>query len=154
MKLARNFTLQELTHSATAVVHRIDNTPPPAIVDELRVTAAMLQRIRDFLTELRGRDTPLRDISGYRCLQVNRLVGSSDTSDHVRGMAADFETVGMTPYEVCRALVPHMDDFGISQLINEKSWVHVGRRMPEKLINRVITIDHHGTRPGIVQVRR
>lgn len=153
MKLAPNFTLQELTYSAAAVRNRLDNTPPEAVVEELRLTAALLQRIRNYLTELRDRDTPLRDISGYRSLAVNRLVGSSDTSDHVKGMAADFEAVGMTPFEVCCALLPKMDEFGIGQLINEKTWVHVGRRMPSKLINRVITIDDHGTRSGIVRVR-
>lgn len=153
MNLTRNFTLKELTYSATAVRDGLDNTPSVGIIAELQLTANMLQKIRDYLTELRGRDTPMFDISGYRALKVNRAVGSSDTSDHVKGMAADFKAVGLTPYEVCRALAPKMAELGIGQLINELTWVHVGRPVPSKAVNRVITIDGHGTRPGIVQVR-
>lgn len=153
MSLTKNFTLAELTHSAKALSLGLDNTPSAKIIDELRLTAAMLQRIRDYLSVLRGQDTPLSGISGYRAPAVNRAVGSSDTSDHVRGMAADFKAAGMTPYEVCQALVPKMAELGIGQIINELTWVHVGRPVPAKVVNRVITIDSHGTRPGIVRVR-
>ena len=145
--------MEELTHSATAVQLGLDNTPPPAVVSELRATAAMLQRIRDYLSELRGRDTPMFDISWYRALAVNRAVGSSDTSDHPKGKAGDFKAVGVTPIEVCRALLPKMDEFGIEQLINERTWVHVGRGKQSRAVNRVLTIDGEGTRVGIVPVR-
>jgi hypothetical protein len=153
MNLAKNFTLAELMYSATAARLGLDNTPPPEIVVELRLTAAVLQRIRDHLSALRGRDTPMYDISGYRALKVNRAVGSSDTSDHVRGKAGDFKAVGMTPFEVCQALLPKMAEFGIEQLINEGTWVHVGRGKQAKAVNQVLTIDRHGTRAGILQVR-
>ena len=153
MNLTKNFTLVELTYSATARAHGLDNTPSTTIIEELRQTAAMLQRIRDYLTKLRGRDTPLKDISGYRAPAVNRAVGSSDTSDHVKGKAADFEATGMTAYEVCTALAPMMTELGIEQLINEGTWVHVGRTKQAKMINRVLTIDRNGTRAGILQVR-
>lgn len=153
MNLTKNFTLGELTYSATAVRDGLDNTPSVAVIAELQQTANMLQRIRDYLSVLRGRDTPMSDISGYRALKVNRAVGSSDTSDHVKGMAADFKTAGMTPYDVCLALAPKMAELGIGQLINELTWVHVGRPVPAKAVNRIITIDGHGTRPGIVRVR-
>lgn len=153
MNLTKNFTLEELTHSAKAIQLGLDNTPSLAIIAELRLTANMLQRIRDYLSQLRGADTPMFDISGYRATAVNRAVGSSDTSDHVKGMAGDFKAVGMTPYEVCLALQPKMEEFGIGQLINELTWVHVGRPVPQKAMNRVITIDSRGTRAGIVKVR-
>lgn len=153
MNLAKNFTLQELTYSAKGALLGLDNTPPESIIAELRKTAAMMQKIRDHLSQLRGVDTPMYDISGYRSLLVNRAVGSGDASDHVKGKAGDFKAKGMTPYEVCQALLPKMDEFGIGQLINEVTWVHVGRAMPAKVINRVLTIDRHGTRAGILKVR-
>jgi zinc D-Ala-D-Ala carboxypeptidase len=153
MNLTKNFTLAELTYSATAVRDGLDNTPSVAIIAELQKTANMLQRIRDYLSELRDRDTPMSDISGYRALKVNRAVGSSDTSDHVKGMAGDFKAAGMTPYDVCQALLPKMVEFGIGQLINELTWVHVGRGVQAHAFNRVLTIDSHGTRPGILKVR-
>jgi hypothetical protein len=153
MNLTANFTLEELTHSAKAVQLRLDNTPSPAIIAELQLTAHMLQKIRAFLSELRGRDTPMFDISGYRSLPVNRAVGSADTSDHINGWAADFKSVGLTPYEVCQALLPKLDEFGIGQIINEMTWVHVSRGRPTRAVNRILTIDAHGTRAGIVAVR-
>jgi hypothetical protein len=153
VNLTKNFTLEELTHSAKGMLLGLDNTPSVAVIAELLLTANMLQKIRDYLTELRDRDTPMSDISGYRALAVNRAVGSSDTSDHVKGKAADFKTTGMSPFEVCQALLPKMAEFGIEQLINELTWVHVGRGKQANPINRVLTIDKHGTRPGIVQVR-
>ena len=33
--------------------------------------------------------------SGYRCLELNRKIGSSDNSAHTRGEAIDFEIVGI-----------------------------------------------------------
>jgi zinc D-Ala-D-Ala carboxypeptidase len=95
----------------------------------------------------------MTDISGYRSLQVNRGVGSTDTSDDVKGMAADFKALCLTPYQVCMALAPKMAELGIGQIINELTWVHVSRRDPAKAINRVLTIDGQGTRAGILQVR-
>lgn len=68
-------------------------------------------------------------------------------------MAADFKAKNMTPFDVCQALLPKLDEFGIGQLINEVTWVHVSRKPQSKKVNRVITIDKLGTRGGIVQVR-
>ena len=153
MNLTKNFTLQELTASDWAARHGVENTPTPAVLAELQRTAELLQRIRNYLTACASSDTPLTNISGYRSIPMNRGIGSSDGSDHVRGMAADFKARGMTPYQVCQALLPKLDEFGIGQVINELTWVHVSTKMVPKPINRIITIDRHGTRAGILQVR-
>jgi len=153
MNLTKNFTLRELTDSAWATANRVDNTPPATVRAELQRTAELLQRIRNYLTACTGVDTPLSGISGYRSIPVNRGVGSSDGSDHVRGMAADFKARGMTPYQVCQALLPKLDEFGIGQIINELTWVHVSTKMVARPINRIITIDRYGTRAGILQGR-
>jgi zinc D-Ala-D-Ala carboxypeptidase len=153
MQLTKNFTLAELTQSAYADRQHLDNTPTPEIVSELVLTAKLLQDIRDYLSSFNGRDTPLINISGYRSILVNRGVGSSDKSDHVIGMAADFNAIGIKPYDVCQLLLPKLDEFGIGQIANERTWVHVSRKPQVKEVNRVITIDKLGTRAGIVQVR-
>lgn len=153
MNLTKNFTLAELTQSAYAERQHLDNNASPEIVSELRLTANLLQDIRDYLSARNGKDTPLINISGYRSTLVNRGIGSTDRSDHVIGFAADFKAVGMTPFDVCEMLIPKLDEFGIGQLINELTWVHVSRKHPAKEINRVITIDRLGTRAGIVRVR-
>ncbi len=150
MNLTAHFTLEELTHSNKAVLLNLDNTPSPEIIKELKLTAEMLEKIRAHISALCGRDCPMFDISGYRSLLVNRAVGSSDTSDHVKGAAADFEAAWMKPYDVCKALVPKMAEFGIGQIINEKTWVHVSRHAPANAVNRILTIDSRGTMVGIV----
>jgi zinc D-Ala-D-Ala carboxypeptidase len=153
VNLTKNFTLKELTESAWASINGVDNTPPPAVLIEIQHTAELLQRIRNYLTACAGIDTPLSDISGFRSIPVNRGVGSSDSSDHVRGMAADFKARGMTAYQVCQTLLPKLDEFGIGQIINELTWVHVSTKMVAKPINRIITIDRYGTRAGILRGR-
>jgi hypothetical protein len=57
-----------------------------------------------------------------------------------------------TPYEVCQVLAPVVSLLNIGQLILEYgSWFHVSTRIPDKAVNRIITIDKRGTHVGIVQ---
>ena len=92
-----NFTWNELTRSATALRCGIDNEPPASsdVWANLRILAEkILQPVRDHF----GR--PVTVNSAYRCLELNRKLGSRDTSDHVRGLAADFEIAGIDNWEV------------------------------------------------------
>lgn len=149
MRLTANFTLEELTRSSTAARLRLDNTPPPGLLPQLQETAEMLQRIREYLQR------PVIVTSAYRGPEVNRAVGGVTSSDHTRGQAADIVVPAYgTPYEVAKALAPHVQALGIGQLILEgfksgKQWVHVSTRHPEKLVNRVITITDAGAQVGI-----
>lgn len=154
MQLTNHFTLQELTHSDTAVRMGIDNTPPTAVHSNLVDTAQMLERIRDFLSERAGRPVPIHISSGYRCQALNRSLKSSDTSDHVKGLAVDWTAPSFgTPVDVCRALAPVVDELGIGQLIHEYGrWVHTGVPMQARGVNRVLTISSAGTVPGVVEV--
>ena len=85
MNLTRHFTLEEFTRSEKAAEHGIDNTPPPEIFPNLRVTAFGMECLR----ALNG-DTPLHITSGYRCPPLNALVSKSKHSAHLDGYAADF----------------------------------------------------------------
>lgn len=78
------FTLAELTRSETAARHKIDNTPPAAIIKNLQYGADM---ILDPLRRLYGK--PIKINSGYRCPQLNKLVGGVTNSWHQEGNAAD-----------------------------------------------------------------
>jgi len=153
MNLAKNFKLKELTDSAWASAHKVPNVPSAEEIANLTATATMLQKIRDFLSAHRGADTPMYDLSGFRSIPVNRGIGSADSSHHVKGYACDFKAKGLTPYEVCNLLLPHLDEFGIGQIINELTWVHVSTKTVERAVNRIITIDSKGTRVGILPVR-
>ena len=151
MRLTANFSLDELTRSTTAQRLRLSNTPPPGLLPQLQATAEMLQRIREHLQR------PVIVTSAYRGPDVNRAVGGVTSSDHTRGQAADIVVPGFgTPYQVAKALAPHVQALGIGQLILEgvkgKQWVHVSTRLPDKVVNRVITITDAGARIGIQEL--
>jgi zinc D-Ala-D-Ala carboxypeptidase len=151
MQLSAHFSLAEFTASATAARHGIRNDVPADLMPNALATTAMLERIRARLSLLAGRPVPLLLSSGYRGLQVNRLVGSADTSDHVHARAADWTApLFGTPYQVCVALAPLVGELGIGQLIHEYGqWVHTSTRMPARSANRIITITQAGTAVGI-----
>lgn len=151
MQLTQHFTLAELTKSSTAERLGLDNTPPPEVLPALTSTAEMLERIRSTL------GVPVTVTSGYRAWAVNKAVGGVTTSDHAQGRAADIVAPRYgTPLQIARALAPLVDVLGIGQLIYERfgstSWVHVSTRVPDKRVNRVITITSEGTQLGVQEV--
>lgn len=132
-RLSPHFTLDEFI----ATQHRnINNALPTALMAQARETCAMMERIREHLGGV-----PISITSGFRCIELNRAIGSDDSSDHVRAMAVDFKAPGFgTPFEVATELAAHADALGLGQLIHEYGfWVHVSTRMPAKPINRIIT---------------
>lgn len=150
-KLTPNFTLEELTRSSTATRLNLPNWPTAEDRRRLQTTAEMLQRIRDTL------GFPVIVTSGYRSPDVNRAVGGVTSSDHARGQAADIVVPGFgTPYQVAKALAPLVSVLGIGQLILEgiggKQWIHVSTRVPDRPVNRVITITDAGARVGIQEI--
>ena len=78
------FTIKELCNSSTAVKLNIDNTPNSEIVNNLE---QLVYYILDPLREAFGKAIYVN--SGYRCLNLNKAVGGSDTSQHCFGLAAD-----------------------------------------------------------------
>ena len=155
VQLSPNFSLAEFCRSETAVRRNIPNHLPAELLGAARAHCAMLERIRAHLSKLAGKPVPMRLSSGYRCIALNRALGSDDSSHHVLAEASDWEAPSFgSPTEVCRALQPLVDILGIGQLINEypdrDGWVHTSSRRPGKLINRVITITGRGTTVGIM----
>ena len=152
MKLSTNFSLFEFCASDTATRNSINNELPLKLMENAYLTATMLEQIRSHLSSLAGRTVPVHLTSGYRCLELNRRLGSKDTSDHLQALAADFRAPEFgTPLEICRALAPVISVLGIGQLIYEHTWVHVGVVVPDKVINRIITSQGRDYVPGIVE---
>ena len=150
MKLSEHFTFAEFTASDTAARRGIDNTLPDSMLPAAQATAQMLERIRAALG-----NKPIIITSGYRCVELNAAIGSARSSDHVKAMAIDFKCPGFgLPYDVARYLSGRIEILGIGQIILEfatgaSGWVHVSTRIPEKIINRVITISSVGTQAGV-----
>lgn len=88
--LSDNFTLHELLRSDTAVRDGL-------MFEQLDVSEVILENLKSLVRNVLQplRDTiraPVTINSGYRCYALNRAVGGSTRSDHVRGMAADITT--------------------------------------------------------------
>jgi len=148
MQLSPNFTAYELYKSETADRLGIDNTPSPEILDRLALVAGnVLERVRTHYNR------PVKVNSGYRCLEVNRAIGSKDSSQHTQGYAVDFEVPGIDNRDLaiwCR------DNLDYDQLILEfytpgtpdSGWCHISYTGTNHR-KSVLTINKNGTRQGI-----
>ena len=87
MRLSEHFTLGEMCYSNTAAHHKPN--PIPNIPLKCHITA--LQNLVDRALEPMRLHLglPIKVNSGYRCQQVNSMVGGVPTSQHVKGEAAD-----------------------------------------------------------------
>ena len=90
MQLSRNFSLQELTKSDTAIRRGIDNEPNADQIDKLKsLCENILQPVRDQF----GR---VKVTSGYRSPELCVAIGSSLNSQHAKAEAVDFECLELT----------------------------------------------------------
>lgn len=151
MNLSPNFTLAEFTRSATAIRLGIDNTPTPAIIENLRFTASKLEEIR---AQMAGMKTIFVN-SGYRCLALNRAVGGSPTSAHVKGLAVDITAPRFYSGNV-RKLCEFVASCGVEfdQLIYEfgpQGWCHIGFAIGSTPRREILSkYANTGYLPGIV----
>ena len=148
MKLTKHFSLEEFVRSNRAAVLGIDNTPSPAIIDNLLRLARFDELV---LLELSG--APMMISSGFRCPELNKAIGGAANSAHLDGLANDFTAPAFgTPLEICQRL--EQSDLSFDQLIYERSasaiWVHLGIAAENaKPRRQVLTIDNKGTRVGL-----
>ena len=140
MKLSPHFSLEELTHSDTAIRLGIDNTPTVEVIDNLTFLAKELEYVRDILGH------PMLVSSGFRCHALNDHLGSKRTSSHIKGLAVDFICPSFgNPHSIVSAIV--MANINYDQVILEYGrWVHLSFRQldPRK---QALIIDKKGTRP-------
>ena len=117
----RNFTIQELTASATAEAKKIKNDPTPEAVENLKL---LVDKVLDPLRDAYGK--PIRVNSGYRSPALNAAVKGSKTSQHVKGQAADITGGSKQENKKLFELAQKLN-LPYCQLIDEKnfSWVHI-----------------------------
>jgi len=123
------FTVSEFVRSETADKKGIDNRLPKDLLPNVQ---ALVNNVLDPLREAYGK--PIIVTSGYRCEALNKAVGGSKTSDHMKGRAVDIVGTPNTKMENKRlfSLIQSLD-LPFDQLIDEKnfSWVHVSYREGE-----------------------
>ena len=94
MNLTRNFSLQELIKSDTAIRKGIDNNPNADQIEKLKkLCENVLQPVRDQF----GR---VKVTSGFRSPELCVAIGSSINSQHAKAEACDFEVLGVDNAEV------------------------------------------------------
>ena len=84
MKLSENFELREFTRSDTATRKGIANDPG---VQEVKAIENLVTNLLQPLRKVYGKRMVIN--SGYRCLELNKVVGGVPTSQHTKGEAAD-----------------------------------------------------------------
>ena len=95
MQLSKNFNLVEMTKSQTAERKGIPNDPSPDHQENLRLLCErVLQPVRDHFNHT------VTISSGYRNELLSKKIGSSSTSQHCAGEAADFEIFGTPNNEI------------------------------------------------------
>ena len=147
IQLSENFWLSEFLRSQTASRHRIDNTPKnQQVIESLRsLSQNVLQPLRW------AYDKPIRISSGYRCLELNKAVGSKSTSQHIKGQAADFEIPGIPNLEVAEFI---RDEIHYDQVILEfwtggnSGWIHCSYVNDLKNRHVQLTINQNGVFNG------
>ncbi|CAB4130735.1 Peptidase M15A, C-terminal [uncultured Caudovirales phage] len=117
MQLSEHFTLDEATHSDTAIRQGIDNQPSTVQLENMKVAAASLEKVR----ALTG---ALNINSWLRLPAVNVAVGGSKVSSHMDGWAIDVSSSKHTPYELCKMVKESGLKF--DQMIHEFGrWMHI-----------------------------
>lgn len=133
-RLSDHYTLADFTFSEAALRYGIDNTPPASVMENIRECAYALEDIQRDM----GYYVPFI-ISGYRCPELNRLIGGSPNSDHMRGLAVDLRCPGYgSVLDLCKLVAGSGVKF--DQLIYEyRSWVHlgIGPRMRRMMLTKV-----------------
>ena len=114
-----HFELEEFWRSKIAQDRHIDNMPPQVLMGALRLTRLGAERIRAILK------APIYINSGFRCRELNTIVGGKPNSQHMLAEAIDFvcPTFG-SPKAIFECLTPMVEIIQIDQLILEPSWVH------------------------------
>lgn len=124
MQLSANFTLEEAVKSQTALRFGIDNTPDGPTIDRMQLVAVhILEPIRTHY------GIPITPSSFFRCLELNRKIGSKDNSQHIKGEAVDVEVPGISNFVLATWV---KDNLRFDQLILENytlgvpssGWVH------------------------------
>ncbi len=119
------FSISELCASATALREGIDNRPSKCAYHLLHV---LVQQLLDPIREAWGE--PIVVSSGYRCKELNTLIGGVKNSHHILGCAADIIAGNRADHRKLFRLIVKMQQQGqirFTQLIWEGDgrWIHI-----------------------------
>ena len=121
MKLSEHLDLSEIIRSDSAKRNGISNMPTPEHIENFKILATkVFEPVREHF------GVPIHISSGYRSVELNRLIKGSSSSEHCKGQAIDIDMDGTTITN--KQVFDYIkDNLTFDQLINEfnYAWVHV-----------------------------
>lgn len=121
-QISKHVSWNEATRSNTAIRLGIDNTPSDAIIETMKITA------ENIFEPLREKLGPIRITSFFRNPDLNRAIGGSKSSQHMKGEAIDCSGINVTNAMLfdTACQLPQFDqiiwEFGDS---TNPAWVHI-----------------------------
>lgn len=122
--MIKNFSLQEFLYSNTGILNNIQNIPITAeTTNNCFKTLEKLQRIRTVY----GKE--IKITSGYRNEKINKMVGGSKNSLHIKGLAVDIKALSQRTEDkellesICIML---KNSKQIKELIIHNTYIHIG----------------------------
>ena len=145
MKLSPHFSLDEMIKSQTALRKGLDNNPD---ADQLEAMVTLCEHVLEPIRKHWNR--PVIVSSAFRAPEVNKAIGSKNTSQHTKGQAADIEIPGVDNLDLYHWIGQSVE---FDQLILEfysgepaSGWVHVSYVSRETNRRERLRIDKSGVR--------
>ena len=132
-RISQHITLAEVVRSQVAIRKEIDNTPDDEQLKNIKLLAEkVFEPLRKFISDERGKSTPLRISSFFRNTALNKAIGGSVSSQHCKGQAMDIDVDGIyTDLDNSDIFYIIEENLDFEQLIWEfgtgfnPAWVHV-----------------------------
>lgn len=167
MNLSEHFTKEEFIYSDTAKKYKINNEPNSIQLKVLKHTCQyFFEPLRKLLNEhykvYNGKKVKyviIKITSGLRTLQLNRKIGSKDTSQHITGEAGDFyvqliledkSKINISYQETYNFIKKNVKEgrLSVDQCICERSgdstWVHCSYKAAGATVNRKQFLTYDG----------
>ena len=128
--ISPHFTFEELTRTSKIPYKLLNPLLAKDYLFNLTLLANyLLEPVRSIL------NAPLLITSAYRCKELNKAVGGSETSQHLTATAADFKPKHISLEEAFFRL-KNSPFLHYGQLILEKSWIHISLGVPFRELNK------------------
>lgn len=124
----KNFYWEEALYLPRWDIHCLPQSVE--IFKNIEQTAGKMQNIRDFF------EKQIRVTSWFRPPKYNEEIRGSKNSSHLRGLACDFQVLGMDADSVRAALLPSLEKLNLRmENLPRANWVHIDLNCNEKTPN-------------------
>ena len=141
-KLSPHFTRNEFLRSQTAERKGIKNIPDRDQVYNMRALCSnLLEEIRSGIRKEIKSDALVIITSGFRCKKLNKAIGGSKTSQHMKGQAADLHISGVSLFDAFKYIVSE-SGLQFDKCVWEfGSWIHISYSMYGNNRNEILSVN-------------